>query len=413
MDRYRKKEENISLLSPELSDVLDRLLDSVNTASTNPHPIVQGLESLAVSTWQDFLIMEEDDLKIATIEGKNGDPVPLPANSVRSIVYLKKLIRHNVVDNVPHPYNPSTYTKEMYFDFINKVKADNHQKKKAEYFDFINRTKAGQRKNVSRAFSPLNQPAILRENHSPIEADNDGEPEPARNNLLRSTAVATTSVPDLAKQANGLVHLLLTSLADDCNLCRSGDTGVPAFSREAQEDRNEEEPIRTEAVDATEPIRNPTVVDVNDSYQIVVDAGGVDEIMKARADDNDGFECDWEFAQQMSPKQGKRPTLLDKMSQERLTHKERVAREWQNHKEKVAQERQAQKAARKQQSSQRLQNRLEKIYKSEQKIKSIDSKLGAWKKLNCAKKVNRYDDPSCAESTKSARTGLEVVHMDF
>jgi hypothetical protein len=27
--------------------------------------------------------------------------------------------------------------------------------------------------------------------------------------------------------------------------------------------------------------------------------------------------------------------------------------------------------------------------------------------------VNRYDDPSCAESTKSARTGLEVVHMDF
>jgi hypothetical protein len=101
------------------------------------------------------------------------------------------------------------------------------------------------------------------------------------------------------------------------------------------------------------------------------------------------------------------------MSQERLTHKERVAREWQNHKEKVAQERQAQKAARKQQSSQRLQNRLEKIYKSEQKIKSIDSKLGAWKKLNCAKKVNRYDDPSCAESTKSARTGLEVVHMDF
>jgi len=259
----------------------------------------------------------------------------------------------------------------------------------------------------------LNQPAILRENHSSIEADNDGEPEPAKNNLLLSTAVATTSVSDVAKQANGLVHSLLTSLADDCNLCRSGDTGVPAFPRETQEDRNEEEPIRTEAVDATEPIRNPTVVDVNDSYQIVVDAGGVDEIMKSRADDNDRFECDWEFAQQMSPKQGKRPTILDKMSQERQTHKERVARERQNHKEKVAQERQAQKAAKKQQSSQRLQNRLEKIYKSEQKIKSIDSKLGAWKKLNCAKKVNRYDDPSYAESTKSAKTGLEVVHMDF
>jgi hypothetical protein len=189
------------------------------------------------------------------------------------------------------------------------------------------------------------------------------------------------------KQSDGMVPSFLTGFTEDCSFCNTTKSGVPEAPWVA-EDRKDEE-CTEKKIDVDTGDDDETLVDV---YKEEVDEE------EATCLEKDAIECNWGFAdrQTNSQKEGRGLRIMERLALERQNHKD----------------------AKRQQSAEKLQKRLEKLYIREQKIRALDKQFGTFNKGS--KKSNRKtlrDDISYAVSMahKSVITsiGLEVARFEL
>ncbi len=110
------------LLDESLGDVLERLIDAVDLSASKPHEILKGLASQGITTWQSFVFMEEDHLE--SIQN-------LSPTSKSLLLHLKNLVMTNIEKETECADLPSTYTKEMYTQYVKKIRLQNWKKWKS------------------------------------------------------------------------------------------------------------------------------------------------------------------------------------------------------------------------------------------------------------------------------------------
>ena len=96
-----KSSASVAKKEPSLHDKLAELISSINLKDKkNPHEIIRGLNQQGITTWEDFVLLEEDDIPGMHMN-VNGTQTPLPSNAIRKISRLKELIWKNIDDKMP------------------------------------------------------------------------------------------------------------------------------------------------------------------------------------------------------------------------------------------------------------------------------------------------------------------------
>ena len=107
---------------PSLQEKLEELIQSVAAApKNNPHEIMKGLNASGITTWSDFVRMDEDDIPLL-LYYSNGSTIPISAQSQRIINHIKQLVWKNIREKVPNARLASTYILDMLDDYIDDIR---------------------------------------------------------------------------------------------------------------------------------------------------------------------------------------------------------------------------------------------------------------------------------------------------
>jgi hypothetical protein len=114
-------------LDPSFADTLERVFDAIDLTAPIPHEIIGGLIHHGVTTWDSFLLMDDEYINQLTRNHRHGS-LALSHQSTDLLYNFKQLIWEQIDNKADHALEPTSYTKDMFQQFTMNLLAEKRKR---------------------------------------------------------------------------------------------------------------------------------------------------------------------------------------------------------------------------------------------------------------------------------------------